>query len=918
MNNMTIEFILDGNVVETSGDETILQVAKKHQIEIPHLCFKEEYRPDGNCRSCVVEIEGERTLAPSCCRYPKDGMIVKTSSKKAKLNQQIILELLEADLGEKVSSNKRAGSELEFWMKKFNISENRFPKRDKRSDEIDTTNPAINVNLNQCIKCTRCIRACREEQGNDVIGLAKRGAESKIIFDIQDLLGDSSCVTCGECVQACPTDALVSKARFTQQENTKSVKSVCPYCGVGCLLNYEVQNNKIESTSGRNGPSNASRLCVKGRYGFDYVHHEDRLKKPLIRLEATSKTAEIIKPKDIKNYFREASWDEALDLAANGLLKIKKEHGPRFLAGLGSAKGSNEEAYLFQKLIRTGFENNNVDHCTRLCHASSVAAMLEMLGSAAVSNQVADVGQTDVAIVIGAKPTVNHPVAATFMKNAAKNGTKIIVIDPYRSELNRHSEHFLQIRPDTDVALLNSFMHVIIEEELFDKKFVAERTENFEKIRSIVPKYSPKEVAPICGVSALEIQAVARLYAKARKAMIFWGMGISQHIHGTDNARCLISLALLCGQIGRVGSGIHPLRGQNNVQGASDSGLIPMVYPNYQSVNDKAHRIRFEKLWESKLDSEIGLTVTEMTEAAHSKKLRGMYIMGENPAMSDPNLNHTRAAFARLEHLVVQDIFFTETAGFADVILPASAFPEKTGSFTNTDRRVQLGRQAIDPPGEAKQDLWIIQELAKRFGLVWDYKSVEDVFEELREANDSISGISWELLTEHDSMTYPFTNSNKKSEPVLFKESFPTGSGKARFISAEYSEADELPDDTFPFIFITGRQLEHWHTGSMTHRSQVLKSLEPEAIVSLNPSDMKKIGCEEHQRVTVESRRGQLTAQVRADSRIQISSVFMAFCYAEAAANLLTNEAIDPFGKIPEFKFCAVRIYPEKTRTRFN
>ncbi|MEX2480051.1 MAG: molybdopterin-dependent oxidoreductase, partial [Gammaproteobacteria bacterium] len=500
--------------------------------------------------------------------------------------------------------------------------------------------------------------------------------------------GESTCVSCGECVQACPTGALMPARDAAQMASDRTVESACPYCGVGCLLTFHVKNEKIRYVDGRDGPSNHGRLCVKGRYGFDYIHHEDRLTQPLLRRDDAPKTTSILSPADIPRYFRVADWDEALDRAAQGLTRIRDRDGGGALAGFGSAKGSNEEAYLFQKLVRTGFHTNNVDHCTRLCHASSVAAMLEMIGSGSVSNQVADVAETEVIVIIGARPTVNHPVAATFMKNAAQAGKTLILMDPYRADLARHADHFLQFHADTDVPLLNALMHTIIAEGLHDEAFIAARTEGFDALAACVADYSPEKVEGICGVPAATIREVARIYARAQGAMIFWGMGISQHVHGTDNARCLIALALLCGHIGRPGTGLHPLRGQNNVQGASDVGLIPMVYPDYQPVGDAKVRKKFEALWGTRLDPEPGLTVVEIMHAVHAGRIKGMYIMGENPAMSDPNLNHARQALAELEHLVVQDIFFTETAGFADVILPASAFPEKTGTFTNTDRRV--------------------------------------------------------------------------------------------------------------------------------------------------------------------------------------------------------------------------------------
>ncbi len=902
----TVSFTLDDATLEALPGETILQAAKRIGIDIPHLCYKDGYRGDGNCRACVVEINGERTLAPACMRLPESGMEVASCNERARHSQRMVLELLKSDMPTAGKSPYTPASELDIWSEFLGLSSSRFKSR--KQPNQDLSNPAIAVNLDACIQCTRCVRACREEQVNDVIGYAYRGSKSAIVFDLDDPMGLSTCVSCGECAQACPTGALMPAKGSGNTVADRVVESACPYCGVGCLLNYHVKDDRIQFVEGRDGPSNQSRLCVKGRYGFDYVHNPERLTTPLIRREGVAKTTTLLQHTDISLTFREASWEEALDFAAGGLAKIRDGHGANALAGFGSAKGSNEEAYLFQKLVRVGFGTNNVDHCTRLCHASSVAAMLETIGSGSVSNQVADVTQAEVILIIGAKPTVNHPVAATFMKNAAKNGKTLILLDPYRSELARHADYFLQFQSDTDVPLLNAMMHVIIEEGLHNVGYIERYTEGFEGLRECVKEYSPEKVAPICGITADVIREVARVYASSKGSMIFWGMGISQHIHGTDNARCLIALALLTGQIGRPGSGLHPLRGQNNVQGASDVGLIPMVFPDYQPVNDAPANQRFENLWGAKLDTEPGLTVVEIMQAVHTGKLHGMYIMGENPAMSDPNLNHARAALAKLEHLVVQDIFLTETAGFADVVLPASAFPEKTGTFTNTDRRVQLGRQAIPCPGDARHDIWIISEMAKRLGIDWDYPEVSDVFEEMRKAMPSIAGITWERLEREHSVTYPCTEVGAPGDPILFTDGFPTPSGRGKFVPAHYTHAAELPDDDYGFILITGRQLEHWHTGSMTRNAIVLDAIEPEPVVSIHPMDMQENGIEIEGFVKVESRRGEIVARVRPDTGLQRGSVFMAFCYVEAAVNLLTVEDLDPDGKIPEFKFCAVKI----------
>ncbi|MES9970413.1 MAG: formate dehydrogenase subunit alpha [Candidatus Thiodiazotropha sp.] len=907
----SINFTLDGKPQSALPGETLLQVAKRTGVEIPHLCYKEGLRPDGNCRACVVEIEGERTLAASCCRTPSDGMVVDSQGERPRKAQQLVLELLQSDMAETCYSHH---NELDQWSQKMDLGKPRFPGR--RQPSPDSSHPAIAVNLDACIQCTRCLRACREEQVNDVIGYAWRGAESQIVFDAQESLAESSCVACGECVQACPTGALMPANGLGLEQTEKQIDSVCPYCGVGCQLTYHVSENRIRYVTGRDGPANNSRLCVKGRYGFDYIHHKHRLTVPLIRREDAPKQAELALDHDNPfAAFREASWEEALAFAAGGLGKMRDELGPSALAGFGSAKGSNEEAYLFQKLVRTGFGSNNVDHCTRLCHASSVVALLEMIGSGAVSNPVADVDQAEVILIIGSNTTENHPVAATFIKNQVHAGKTLIVMDPRRTAIAKHASHFLQFKPDTDVALLNAIMNAVIEQGLVDQDFVANRTSGYEQLADHLAGFTPESMEPICGIDADTIREVARLYASSKASIIFWGMGVSQHVHGTDNARALISLALMTGQIGRPGTGLHPLRGQNNVQGASDVGLIPMVFPDYQRVDNPEIRAKFETLWGTSLDPNPGLTVVEIMHAITEGTIRGMYIMGENPAMSDPNLNHARKALASLEHLVVQDIFMTETAWYADVILPASAFAEKTGSFTNTDRRVQLGRQAVDPPGEARQDLQIIQEMGRRLGLDWHYEHPQEVFAEMRQAMPSIAGISWQRLEQEGAITYPCEDAEDPGQPVIFTETFPTPSGKASFTPAPFTNADELPDHEYPWVLITGRQLEHWHTGAMTRRAEVLDKIEPIPVASLHPQELARIAVEPGGPIMLQSRRGVVTAYARADEGVSPGQVFLPFCYHEAAANLLTNEALDPAAKIPEFKFCAIQVKPGQDST---
>ncbi len=1021
----TVAFELDGQPAQAFEGESILQAAERHGIEIPRLCFMDGMRADGNCRSCVVEIEGERVLAPSCCRAVQPGMKVRATSERARKSQDMVLELLLAEMPDEgfkwndAETPSPAGGrqgwgrttldeeaapaptptlpqqgrepgvgqhgELSHWAARMGVSARPALQKLKRTQPApDFSHPAMAVNLSACIQCTRCVRACRELQVNEVIGYAGRGSQARIVFDVEDPMGASSCVACGECVQACPTGALSAKTHIGAQKVDRQVDSVCPFCGVGCLITYHVRDEKIISVSGRDGPANQSRLCVKGRFGFDYVASPDRLTRPLIRRADAPKNVEHCETHpDWRSVFREASWDEALDLAADGLQALKRRHGPKSLAGFGSAKGSNEEAYLFQKLVRTGFGSNNVDHCTRLCHASSVAALLEGVGSGAVSNPVRDVEHAELILIIGSNPTANHPVAATWMKNAAQRGARIVLADPRVTDIARHAWRVLPFTPGADVAMLNAMLHVIVSEGLVDQDFIRDRVDNFEALKTNVQGYSPEAMAPICGIPADTLREVARAYATARSAMILWGMGVSQHVHGTDNARCLIALASCTGQLGRPGTGLHPLRGQNNVQGASDAGLIPMMFPNYQRVDDPKAHAWFEDFWgasaapgrsqagghplggqaqsavganQLSLDREPGYTVVEIMHKALAPesdphKVRGMFIMGENPAMSDPDLNHARAALAALEHLVVQDIFLTETAWLADVILPASAWPEKTGTVSNTDRMVQLGRQALTPPGEARADLWIIQQLAQRMGLDWRYEEetpspaggglgwgphapepetgvapiptfpqrgkefkyhgVATVYDEMRCAmHGAIAGITWDRLVRESSVTYPCLTEDDPGQPIVFTDSVPTPSGRIRLVPADIVPPDERPDADYPMVLITGRQLEHWHTGAMTRRSEVLHAIEPGPTVSMHGDDMRRLSLAPGGVARVRSRRGEVELTVRQDDGTPVGGVFIPFAYREAAANLLTNAALDPMGKIPELKYCAVRVEP--------
>ncbi|MDA0588737.1 MAG: molybdopterin-dependent oxidoreductase [Planctomycetota bacterium] len=975
----TVSLTIDGKSIEVPLGTSIIDAAREAGIEIPVLCHSDRMDPVGVCRMCVVDV-GERVLAASCVRECADGMTVETASPKVEKHRRVLTELLLAEHPVPCARERTSQDcELEALGRQYGLlpdegrfSEEgetllteplRFPassaalhEHDDRSGwrALDETSPVIGVDHQACILCDRCIRACDDLQSNNVIGRTGKGFSSQISFDLNSPMGNSTCVSCGECVASCPTGALTQQMislPVVPREELNAVDSVCPYCGVGCAITFYEQDNRIVFAEGRESPVNDGRLCVKGRYGWDYTSHPQRLTKPLIRREESypkgplsSEVKESVSRRagglvdygEVLPAFREATWDEALDLIGEKLSSIKNESGGSALAGFGSAKCSNEEAYLFQKLIRGGFGTNNVDHCTRLCHASSVAALMETIGSGAVTNVFADVARADVCLVTGSNATANHPVAATFIKAAAKAGTKLIIVDVRRHDLADFATHFAQIKPGTDVAFYNGVMHVLISEGLIDQAYIAQHTEDFEKLKELLlAEYSPETASLICGVSAEDITAIARTIGGGgvegrglrveRKdsqdpsplsprpsplpaMLVFWGMGISQHTTGTDNARCLISLCLMTGNVGKPGTGLHPLRGQNNVQGASDSGLIPMVYPDYQSVAAPEVRAKFEAAWGRELDPNPGLTVVEIMKAALAGSIRGMYILGENPFISDPNSNKVRKALSALDFLVVQDIFLTETAEFADVILPASSYFEKSGTYTNTDRRVQLGHPVLASPGEARQDWQIICEIAGRLGFPMEYESPAEVFAEFAGLTTSYNGLSHDNLGPTGKLWPCPDPETGDGIQILFGEGFPTASGRGRFVPCPYLPADELPDEEFPFVLNTGRVLEHWHTGSMTRRSFALNSIEPSAFAAMSPRDLDELNIETGDLIEVESRRGAIQLAVRSDDSIEPGCVFVPFHFREAAANVLTTDALDPYGKIPEFKFCAVRV----------
>jgi len=694
-------------------------------------------------------------------------------------------------------------------------------------------------------------------------------------------------------------------------EVVRSVRSTCPYCGVGCQVEMQIKEDHILRVDAPfDVAPNYGRLCAKGRFGMDYINHPSRLTYPMIRKDL----GQVPRDPVGLNGFQRASWDEALDLAAEKLSGILHEHGGNALGTFCSAKATNEDNYLFQKFVRGVLRTNNIDHCSRLCHAASVAGLQITLGSSAMSNSIAEMKDLEVMLITGSNTSETHPVISTFLREAVvKNDAKLIVIDPRRIEMAQFADYFLQLKPGTDVALFQSLAHVIVKEELVDQDFLDARVEGWDEYLPSLETYTPEYAQEICGVPAELIRKAARMYGRADAAAIYWGMGISQSSHGTDNAISLANLALLTGNIGRPGTGLNPLRGQNNVQGCSDAGGLPNVYPGYQPVSNPAVRGKFEKAWGVSLDPEPGLTTMEMVDAAESGAIKGYYVMGENPMMSEPDLLHARHVMENLEFVLYQDIFMNETGEYADVILPAVSFAEKDGTFTNSDRRVQLIRPAIQPPGEARPDWEIIQDLARRVQKIlgvtssvgFNFEKPAEIWQEMADLTPPFQGITHERIEGENGVHWPCPTPDHPGTPYLFEESFPRGKGKLTPIA--YRPSSELPDDEYPLILSTGRVLYHWHGGTLTRRSK-LDDIYPEALVEIHPRDAEEYEISSGDWVRVRSRRGAIEARTLVTERSPEGTIFIPFHFVEAAANILTVDARDPQAKIPDYKVCAVAI----------
>lgn len=885
---------IDNLSIEVPENTTILEAAEQLGIEIPTLCHLKDLTPEGSCRMCLVEVEGARGLMAACSAPCAEGMVVHTESERVIESHRFVLGLMLSNHRlDCFNCASNGDCRLQDYCFKYGVEQAEYVG-DMCDEPIDDSNPLYDYDPTKCILCRRCVRTCRYIQCNGTITVAGRGFDTNVTPPMERLLKDSNCVSCGNCVQACPTGALSLKSskKFRSWEVKKTL-TTCPHCATGCQLELLTKDGKIVAARGADGPSNEGQLCVKGRFGsFDFVHSPERLKYPLIKKNGK---------------FERASWDEALDLIASKMTELKKKYGSDALAGFSCSRAPNEDNYVFQKMVRTVFGTNNVDNCARVCHSASVHGLATTLGSGAMTNTIKDITEEpEVMLIVGSNPTEAHPVVGARIRRAVKRGCKLIVVDPRDITLAEDAEIHLKIRPGTNVAFANGMMHIIIKEGLTDEEYIRTRTEGFEEIKKIVEDYTPEKVAEICHIDAEDLKRAAIMYAKAEKAPIIYCLGVTEHSTGTVGVMSLSNIAMLVGKIGKPGCGVNPLRGQNNVQGACDMGCLPTDFPGYQKVANPDVIKKFEEAWGTTLNKENGLTATQVLPGAIEGKIKGLYIFGEDPIVTDPDTAHVQRALESLEFFVIQDLFMTETAAYADVVLPGTSYAEKEGTFSNTERRVQRVRKAVEPQGEARLDTDVFCDVMTKMGYPCHYDSAADIMKEIASLTPSFAGISHARIDAGESLQWPCTSVEHRGTPILHRDKFSRGLGY--FYPARYKESNELPDEEYPILLITGRMLYHYNTRSMTGKSEGINKISNSSYIEMNYRDANALGIKNNDRVKVYSRRGKLETTARVGKKVGEGESFMTFHFPDGNANKVTNAALDDIARIPEYKVCAIKI----------
>ena len=897
-----LKVTIDGKVLKGQSGQTILNLARENGIHIPHLCNDRRLKPAGACRMCLVEVESQNGPVTACTTEIKEGMVVQTETDEICAIRKTILELLfyEHD-GECAVCDDLGMCKLQRYGYEYGLDENVFKSSEPVvvRENYTAGNEAIEYDPNKCIRCGRCVRICEEVQCASALTFKGRAADVEVstAFDMQ--LNDSTCVLCGQCISACPTGALYehqAKGRG-QQKDFVLTRTTCPYCGVGCQMDLNVNprtNRIIRVTSKKGCVPNDGNLCVKGRFGFSYVHSSERLTKPLIRENGT---------------FREAEWDEAIELVGRRLREIRDKYGPDSIAFLSSCRCTNEENYLMQKIARTAGGTNNIDQCATTCHAPTVAGLASAFGSGAMTNSIGEIKNVQTLFIIGSNPTEAHPIVGLEMKKALGRGAKLIVCDPRKTWMARRADIHIQHKPGTDNILINAMMNYIISKDLHDRKFVKDRCENFDDFAANLRDYSIEQAAETCDVDTDLIRRAAEMYAAGTPSSIFYTLGITEHTCGTENVQNLANLAMLCGQIGKESSGVNPLRGQNNVQGGCDMGAIYSVLPGYQKVADPAVREKFSKAWGVEFPTNEGGRVTDFIEDAGEEILHGFYCLGEDPVLSEPNQAKVIRNLKKLKFIVCQEIFMSETAKLADVILPATSWAEKDGTFTNTERRVQRIRKAVEPPGQARPDWQIICQVSTTMGYPMSYTDAGEIFDEMASLTPSYHGMSFDRI-DKVGLQWPCPSKDHPGTMFLHKDKFVRGQGLFNVIS--FRNPAEMPDDKYPFILSTGRTLYNYNVGNMTQKSNAIRQKQSKNFVEINRLDAERLEVADGQLVTVSTRRGKVTVQVVVGDRVRKGALWMPFHFVDQPTNKLTNDVFDNITRTAEYKVCAAAVQKAK------